>query len=207
MVSALLLGLFACTPKAPDTGPGLPPDTDVIPADTDTVSFPEDTSLDSDLNVDPAHTLTMHQWGYWDVSATDAMTGQLRFQEWIDGAAPNNDTADSDAPPDTDLPLACDLTIALNAVPASVAACDGCDAPWEITFTVASGTPGMCHDPELPADQASRLMAWHHSTGEILMNFGNVGLWLPWYKATKTENRIDFDWLATVGVSIPDMNP
>jgi hypothetical protein len=205
-VTPFLALVLACTPK--DTGETveLPPDTDTYPADTDPVEFPEDTSLDSDLNVSPTHTLTMHQWGTWDVSEDDAMTGRLRFQEWVDDAAPDNDTAETDTTPDTDLPLECDLEIALSGAPAAAPPCSGCDAPWEITFTVVSGTPAKCHDPELPADGTTRVMAWHPSGHEVEMDFGNIGLWLPWYTATKTADTVTFDWTATVGVSIPDMD-
>ncbi len=205
----LLALLAGCTPETADTSVTLPPEETDIPRDTDPVDFPEDTSLDSDLDVAPVHTLTMHQFGWWDVTP-DAMTGTLRYQEYVDDGAPNNDTADTDPtwPLDTELLLLpiCDLTITLaGPSAATVPTCAGCETAYEITFTYRAGDVTACHDNELPLDGATRVMAFNPTDQQIYMNFGNIDLWLPWYGGTRTLDRVTFNWLATVGVSIDDM--
>ena len=204
----LLALLAGCNPDTTDTAVTLPPEETDVPLDTDPVNFPDDTSLDSDLDVEPVHTLTMHQFGWWDVT-TDAMTGTLRYQEYVDDGAPDNDTADTDPtwPADTELLLLpiCDLTLAL-AGPTStvVTTCSGCNPAYEITFTYGEGDPSACHDNELPLDGSTRVMAFNPADQQIYMNFGNIDLWLPWYAGTRTVDRVTFNWLATVGVSIDE---
>lgn len=198
-VFPLLAALIACHGAESDTDPGLPPETDTPERDTDPVEFPEDTSLDSDLDVSPQHYLTMYERGYWDVSGD--LAGELHVQEWLDGGRPDTDTADS--APETDLPLDCDVYYTLTGIPAEHT-CSGCDAAWEITFTVLSGTPEMCKDPELMGDGSTRFMAFDPSENAVMMNFGGVGIWLPWYQAAKHDDRVDYTWMATVGVSVEE---
>lgn len=228
MLIAWLGLLLGCTAEDSDSDVSLPPqDTGELPRDTDVVEFPEDTSLDSDLNVEPTHVLTYKQFGYWDV-IDGVFSGQLRVVEWVDGDVPDLDTADTDTDTDviedTDLPLlpTCDLLFALTAVPSPDATCAGCEPAWEITYTQIPQAPAEgeepvlgerinCHDPELPPEGGVRTLAFHPGDGKILLDFQGMSLWLPWFDARRlTEpdptTRIAFEWTAAVGVSIEEMD-
>ena len=68
---SIALALAGCSGNA-DTDPDLPPVDSGTPRDTDISTFPPDTAPDSDISDSPDHTLTMHQWGVWDLTPPDA---------------------------------------------------------------------------------------------------------------------------------------
>lgn len=200
---AIALGMAGCTKPADDTGTGLPPaDTDFV-RDTDVSEFPRDTDVDTAVNEDPLHTVTMHQWGAWSLSPSGgpytALTGELRVQEYIDGDRP--DTADTQV--DTDELLACDLVFALVGA-AAESSCDGCAFAFDITFTLVEGNPSECHDPDLPEDGDPLRFGYSAAQQAIVRDYGHIGLWLPWYPADRVGDRVDYDWEATVGVAIEE---
>lgn len=207
MLPLLLAAIFACS-GADDTDPTLPDpiDTGSPDKDTDVSTFPIDTSGDTDLDVAPRHTLTMHQFGAWDLGPSGGpyttMSGTLRVIEYLDGA--QWDTGpDTDGIPDTDLPPDCLVVFALSGAP-SETSCDGCTAAFDVTFALTEGDPSLCRDPELPADGDVRRFGWLPTEDVIVHDYGDIGLWLPWYPGEQLGDRITFDWTATVGVSIEE---
>ena len=210
--------LMACNGPKQDTDPELPPLDSEVVRDTDQSTFIPDTSIDSGFRADPLNYVTMHQWGVWwvtpDGGPYDAMTGSMWVQEYLDGGEPAYDSDDSDRivrpsdtdDGDTDIFLYCDVEYALAAEPAQ-ANCNGCSQTWTITYTVVTGNPGDCHDPELPEDQGVRRMGYHDADHTILNDFGFLGLYLPWYDASLSTiwtDKVQFDWQATEGVFVEE---
>lgn len=202
----LLLALFACTGNE-ESDATLPEveETGVEDPDTDVSQFPIDTSVDTDFDSVPLHTLTLHQWGVWDLAngpSYDGLTGTMWVIEYLDGD--QWDTGpDTDGIPDTDLPPDCLVTYALTGVPAETS-CDGCSFAFEVTFAVVEGEVGPCRDPELPEDGETHRFGFRASDDTIVLDYGDIGLWLPWYPAEKVIDQVTFDWRATLGVSIEE---
>jgi hypothetical protein len=207
-VLLVTFALVGCS-GAKDTDPDLPPvDSADTTRDTDVSTFPPDTSADSDISDSPSNTLTMHQFGQWDLSPGGgpytALTGTLTAQEYFDGNAPPTDTDDSDTvAADTDLPLECDVVYNLVGAPA-LSTCDGCSFAFDITFHVIEGDPTGCRDPEIPQDDGILRFGYDNTQHKILMDYGDIGLWLPWYPARLIQDHVKYDWKATVGVVVEE---
>jgi len=159
--------------------------------------------------VEPEHVVTVRQWGEWNRTPAggphEAFTGTLWVQEYYDGWRPEVDTdtdVDSDAA-DTDLPLECDLEVGLTGVLSVSATCDGCEPAFEVSLALISGEPSGCRDPQaLALDEVHRLA--YSPEGQVQLDYGDIGLWLPWYQATTDGDRVDFEWEGTFGVALEE---
>ena len=133
-------------------------------------------------------------------------------QEYLDGFRPDSgDSGDPDPPDsgDTGLTLeeglVCDVTFALSGVPVDPAdVCAGCDFAFRIQFALLDGDASQCHDPNLPEHQEQWTMAYHPTDGHVLLDFGDSGLWTPWYNAAMTGDAVDYLWEVDVGVAVEE---
>ena len=210
-----------CGPSG-ETDVDLPEESDLPVRETGVSEFPDETDTDTGFVQQPVHLLTMRQWGMWQLSPEggpySTMNGVLRVQEYVDGERPVDtaDTAsdtdgsgDTDGSDDTDAPtgepvvLECDIVYALTGEPSQ-----GSYPDYEATFTVnarvIAGDLGACHDPDLPYDDENRHQAWDRESGWIVENYGGIGVWLPWYPAEQTRDKVRFEWISTFGVAIEE---
>lgn len=200
--TALTLCLACGGPAPAPEAPELPQDTG-LPRDTGIPFVPVDTGeVLPDLA--PAHTVRFRQWGEAALSPSEgpfsAWTGTLAHRELLDGLVlDTGDTADTAAP----VQLDCDVAWAATGVP-SARRCDGCAFVFDVTLTLTSGDPSGCHDPYLPADGATWALAFHPDQGALLRDFGDAGLWLPWFPATLEGDALRFAWEATAGVALDE---
>ncbi len=206
--------LVACGGSDTDTDAELPAmESETPDPDTDLSNFPIESGLDTDpTEVSPDHTVTVRQWGVWNRTPEGgphvAFTGTLWVQEYYDGWRPEVDTdtdVDTDPPEDsdTDAPLACDLEIALTGAVSASATCSGCDAAFDVSLTLVTGDPSGCRDPQ--ALQVAEIYRFAYATeGQIQLDYGDLGLWLPWYTATAEGDRVSFEWEGTFGVALEE---
>lgn len=181
----------SCTtdPAETDTAPR---DTDpVLPTDTDGTDT-SDTGEPSTAHTGPQHWLTITQQGEWHLTPAggpyDALTGNLRATETLD-------------PPDT-TSMSCDVTYRLTGTPAATHSCSSCDPVFDVLYELQSGDPGGCREPDLPPDGHTARMGFDAAAGAILLDYLDLGLWIPWYEAAQTGDDIAFEWVRTVGVYV-----
>ncbi|MCA9490785.1 MAG: hypothetical protein KC621_12740 [Myxococcales bacterium] len=197
----LLLALAACTGEEPTAPPIVvePEPTERPWVDTG-IFRPQDTAqvtLGDDV---PANILSIEHTGYWERSGTpyDAFVGRLEVQERVNGYVP--DTAD------TGDELDCDVGYFLTATPDPVpATCPGCGPMWLVTYTydIDSVSPlSGCRDPELPHDGETWAMALNPAEGMIYFNYYGSGVWLPWWPAAETGDRVDFGWIGLLAIDL-----
>lgn len=213
---ALLPLLAACTREAPE--PDVPdlPDEDPLP-DTDgsDTDWPIDTDPPTPPGIDPMHWLYRYQSGTWSLGPAGGphttLTGDLLVYEFVDYELPEPGE-DTDADTDTDLapwesleenPLHCMARWSLTGVPAE-RACDGCDATFEVTFTLIEGDPGPCYDPELPVDGKTRVYGWKAEDGVILHDHAKLGVWYPWFYATFSDDTVQVAFEDRQAVSLEE---
>lgn len=206
-LTILWVAATACKPGDTETDAQLPPaDTGEVPRDTSPTEFPVDTSLDSGFLIEPEHTVTVHEWGTWRMSPSggpyNALTGELRIREYLDGVRP--DTADTGG--DTDeVVLDCDVTYSLvGAPPTDDSDCAACDWTFEIEVYLVDGDPSLCHDPDRLQPDQVYTFGFSASDGMIHYDYGDIGLWLPWWPATRRGDVIEFEWEATLGIALED---
>lgn len=199
----LLLAL-ACQEGEPTPPPVVeaPTPTEAEPWVDSGVYRPVDTAqvtLGDDV---PAHLLSIEHQGYWERSGSpyDALVGRLEVMERVDGYRPDtSDTGDQ---------LECDIGFFLTGTPeVSLAPCTDCDGIWRVTFTYdpesISGPEG-CRDPELPTDGETWVMAYDPVQGDILFDYYGSGVWIPWWPAAESGDRVDFGWTGTVAIAIEE---
>lgn len=193
---ALSTGFTGCSDEGKDTGAevGLPEETgDPISLDTAPLVF--DTADTSALDEVPEHTLTLTQAGSWDLSPRGGpwttLTGELVVTELVDG--------------DEELP-ACQATFALTGEADEGAACDDCDAVFDVSFYLSEGDTEDCLDPDLPQHDEIRRLAWSSLEEAIYFDYYGSGVWIRWYDATELEDedRIEFEWTAETGVAVEE---
>lgn len=203
----MLLLLAACGTDEPTAPPIV---DDPTPAPTEPwvdsgVYRPDDTGSVALGNDVPAHLLSIEHGGYWEQSGTpyDALVGRLVVVERVDGYRPDtSDTGDQ---------LACDVGFFLTGTPeVSLHPCADCDTIWRVTFTQdpasITGTED-CLDPEIPMDGESWVMAYDPVQGEILFDYHGTGVWIPWWPAAESGDRIDFGWTGVLAVAIEEEAP
>lgn len=179
---------------------------------------PESGAVDNDQT--PAHLAHVYQEGTWELGPPagpyTSLSGVLQVLEYLDQERPTpgpGDTAETGFPlvdtADTgssDSPLLCSVAYALSGV--AIDSCPGCDFAFEVTHTVTMGNPNDCHDPDLPADGAilSLGFAPDYEPGQdwLLLDYGDSGLWLPWYPALQFADNVDFAWEATIGIYVEE---
>lgn len=205
--------LCVCVPVACDRDAGtaeLPQDTQSHATDEDTGPgwFPTDTGPADTLgNEDPEHTLDLLQGGEWSLSPVgsgpyDTLTGTLTVTELLDGGA--------------ETPW-CSAEFALTGA-AIEAVCDGCEFGMAVSYYLVSdgildsdGEPVVddagdrlatlehCQTPDLPTDGAILRFALHDTDEHLYLDYGDSGIWLPWYGTERVRQSVDFSWSATVG--------
>ncbi|MCB9759596.1 MAG: hypothetical protein H6739_07120 [Alphaproteobacteria bacterium] len=196
----------ACQGPEDDNPVGIPPvDSDDTLLTDDSSGFPIDTSPDSGFDLSPNHTLTIEQWGEWELSPFGgpytALVGELRAWEYLDSQRPPEDSADTgDYPADA---LLCDVTFSLVGAP-SEEACAGCDFTFDVDFYLVDGNPDDCRDPDMPAHGDTRRYGFSSSAEQLLYDFGDAGQWLPWWDAWRAGDSVYFQWVATLGIAIED---
>lgn len=191
--------LIACksapeTPPPPTTTDSETGDVHILPRDS--YPLPTDSSPDLPPNLTPSHWVTLEQTGTWVLGSStppfSSMTGDLRIREYVDDldtAVPNYE---------------CDVTYALTGSEVTQHSCGACDFVFEIEHYVQSGSPGDCHDPDVPLDGSIWNMGFDSGTRTIYRNYGGTGLWLPWYDATKAGATVTFDWTASLAIEVED---
>jgi len=206
----LICGLAGCPPATVEETAVELPDTDTwVDTDTGLGSFPVDTALTNSLNDEPEHTLTMNQWGLWELSPPfpstgpyTSLTGDFFVQEYIDGEIPDPLITDPDD--ERFIVLECDVVYSITGIPAEED-CTGCSGhTFVITFAVTSGNPDACHDSDLPRNGDTRTYGFNDGDQSIYHDFQDAGLWFAWYSAIKTGDQVAFDWVVTVGVAIEE---
>jgi len=197
-----------CSKAAPTDTSALPPQ-DTATRDTGTPWEFVDTGGAANPNDTPTHTLTLEEWGDWTLSPPAATTytslsGSLKVQEYLDGLRPDTgDTADTAAPT---VVLDCDVVYQVSGVPDDTATCADCDFTFRIEFALLSGDPSQCHDPDLPQHQDQWTVGYDAATGKLMRDYGDTGLWFPWYDATMDGDVLTLAWEVTVGVSVQEPN-
>ena len=208
-LTLLSLLLAACTSEGDtDSQVGLPDEDTSFQFDTSATFFPPDTGAPVDLDQTPAHTVTMHQWGTLSMSPVDAatytsLTGTLRVQEYIDGEMPT-DPEDTDIEPEDVVTVECDLTYGLEGLPSESAGCPGCDFTFDVNFYLLEGDPDLCNDPDLPLHEAVWRLGYHPGDDRVMRDYLGLGLWMPWYVASKVGDTIELEWQATMGVIVEE---
>lgn len=195
----LFVLLAACKTEEP------PPPTLVVETEVPTrpwvdsgIFRPADTAEITLGNDVPAATISIEHSGWWDRSGTpfDAMVGRLQVAERINGYVPDtSDTGDN---------LACDVAYFLTGTPANGnGGCADCGPAWRVTFTLdpesVTGLEG-CRDPELPNDGDTWLLSNNPVEGMIYFNYFGSGVWLPWWPAAESSERIDYGWIGELAV-------
>lgn len=216
--ASLVLGTSGCTP--PDEDSDIPelPDEDSPPEDTGPFDIPDDTDDGGPVDQVPLHTLNLYQDAALTVTPAGgpytALTGELSVMEFIDYERPEPGE-DTDIPADTDYdptrpwdsleenPLACEVVYRMIGAPAETS-CGGCDFAMDIEFTVQSGDPGPCRDPDLPRNGETRRFGWRGSDNTMLYDFGGIGSWFPWYRGTLEGDTITIAWRSSVAVSVEE---
>lgn len=161
---------------------------------------PNDTAEVELLDDVPSDVLSIEHAGYWDRSGSpyDALVGRLEVRERVNGYQPDtSDTGDI---------LPCDVAWFLTGTPdESVMTCEGCGPIWTLTFTQDPASVGQfsaCRDPDLPGDGDVWRMAFHPEDETIYFNFFGTGVWLPWWPARPTGDRVDFGWVGTLAIDL-----
>lgn len=225
LVCAFALALAGCAGQDSDTEVPLPPDdSDDLLRDTSVSQFPNDSALDSDLQMTPLHTLTIRQWGWLLPGPAggpyDTVTGELRAWEYLDGMRPpdpdtgdtDTDTpvdtdvvTDTDTPVDPDYVMACDLVFGIAGELADPP-CADCAWSFEVTFTLVSGDRGACYDDDLPSDGDVWDLGYDPVSGWVVFEAGGLDQWLPWWRAQPLpdEERLPFSYDSTRGVSVEE---
>src|SRR5262249_24910174 len=147
----------------------------------------------------------------WDLGPEggpyDSASGVLRVQEYVDDARPV-DTSDTATPPDTDPPdtdvvdLDCDVVYGLSGT--TTAACPGCRVTLAITFVLGPGDPSGCGDPDLPDTSQVLTFGYVPAEEDIVYDYGDLGLWTPWWPAKKVADTVRWDASYTKGVALED---
>ncbi len=201
--------LMGCPPADDsDTSVELPPEDSYVDTDTGLGSFPVDTSLSSDINEVPENTVTISQWGEWNLTPFlgpyDTLLGTLEVEEYINGEM--EDTAITDTADPRFIELECDVEYSMAGIPVEAGEeCTGCNGlTFIVTYALIDGDPSQCHDPDLPADGEQRVLGFNGSTGQIEWNFQESGLWFDWYSAEKIGDQVNYEWTVTVGVAIEE---
>lgn len=197
--------LAGCSDSAP------PEETAVIPSDSDDSDTPwVDTgvfrpggtggvALGNDV---PDHTVIIEQSGEWNLSGNpfDALVGQLRIREVVDGNEP--ETAD------TGTALDCDVTYGLQGTAYTGSNnCPGCGSIWDIQFTLSpDSVTGIdnCNDPDLPRDGDTWRMGFSGGDSTIYFNFYGTGIYVPWWGAVQIGNTVVFEWSRELAIDVPD---
>lgn len=202
---SVLVGLFGCEPKDGDSVVPLPPIDSEAPPDTG--GFPLDTSPETGLDETPLHTLTIEQAGVWDLEPFGGpyltLTGRFEVAEYLDGQRPPDpqDTAAvADYPEDA---LRCSATFSLVGSVAEES-CDTCDFAFTLEYYLLDGDPEPCRDPDMPAHGDVRTYGFSSDEGVLYLNYGDSGLWLPWWQAARLGDEVRFDWMATYGITIEE---
>lgn len=185
-----------------DTSIDLPED-DTAPADTGEPWEFVDTGGGDTLDDVPLDTLTLREWGSLLLSPTGGpytgLSGELRVQEYENGVRP--DTADTDAEP---VVLACDVVYTVAGVPFAGTPCDGCSPTFRVEFSLISGNPSLCHDPELPDNEDQWTLGWRDGDDELVKDWGDAGLWQHWAPGLLESDTVTFLWEVTVGVALEE---
>jgi hypothetical protein len=208
---AALLG--GCGEAVESDLPDLPVEDTDLPVDDPDTDFPIDTDLGGPGDEVPEHWLYMYQDGNWRLDPSGGpyttSTGTLQVQEFLDWQLPPVDTGDTD--PDSgnpwdeeeESPVVCLVTYTLVGAVAETA-CGGCTFAMDVEFRVADGDPSACRDPELPEDGEVWRLGWRESDQMILLDYGGVGSWFPWYHGERAGNTISFTWAERLAVSIEE---
>jgi len=192
-VLVLLLG-GGCAASEADSGePELPPVDTAIPRDTAFDTFVIDTSFtDSGFDGNPEHLLEVSWAATWQMSPASGpyttMTGELVLTEVLDG---------------DELEPACELTYALTGQE-SEESCSGCTATFEVLHYLSAGVWEDCADPDRPEDGATWRLGWNPTEETVAYDWENSGVWVDWYAAERTGDRLELTWETTVGVAVED---
>lgn len=205
------IALLACKDPDPDAGVLPPDDTAWSDRDTEDDRVPLDTQVDTGLDQTPAHTVTLHHEGRWELSPFGGpyvnLVGTLSTWEYLDGDKPDPDTADPDPEPDPN--LLCETQWGLVGAVLDEddpAPCDVCDVAFTVTHTLVQGDPAACVDPDLPRDGERLRFGLRASDNTLLHDVGGSGLWTPWYSGLRAGDVLTFEWDMTLGV-VPQDTP
>lgn len=198
-------GAFGC--KGGDDGSAvvLPPEDTARTRDS-TSGFPLDSLGDSGLDQSPDHTLTLEQWGEWDLSPFGgpytALVGELRAWEYLDGLRPDTaDTADTGGLRAEALTCAVTFSLVGEALDEG---CPSCDFAFAVQLYLVDGDPADCRDPDMPTDGEVRAWGWSGADDTIWYDYGGSGLWLPWWPGIRAGDSVSFVWTATLGVAVDE---
>ncbi len=195
--------LLACADGVEDSAPVvLPEETGTLPADSPAPWTWGDSGTGT-VTESPEHTLYVIQEGSWTLSPpggpyTD-LVGTLSVDEYVDELPESEE--------DTGVLPSCSVRYALTGVVAAQP-CDNCRFTFAVQHTVTSGDPALCYDPELPPDHAAWSLGldedYRGSEDWILRDWGDAGLWLPWYTATFEDDTVRLSWSVAVGVAVEE---
>lgn len=201
----MAITLVGCAGEDDDPIVALPPVDSERTRDTSS-GFPLDSLGDSAADEAPAHTLTMEQWGLWELSPFGgpytAMVGELRVWEYLDGLRPDSADTALDTGMGWEEALSCQAVLSLVGEPLDEV-CATCSFGFAVQITLVDGDPSACRDPDMPQDGEERAWAWDEA-GLIWYDYGGSGLWLPWWEAMRSGDSIDFQWTTTVGVVLDE---
>lgn len=203
----LLLVTVACTGAEDDGVVPIPVEDSEDWEDTGSSTFPIDTNPDSGLDISPEHTLTLEQWGRWELSPFggpyERLVGELHVWEYLDGVRPDTGIETGlDTGLSEEEALLCDLTWSLIGDVAEVA-CDDCLFAFDVEFFLVEGDASTCRDPDMPEEGEVRRYGYD-TDGVIWHDYGGSGVWLPWFVAERNGDTITFSWLLTLGVGLEE---
>lgn len=204
-LASVLIGVCGCDGGDNDSPTPLPPIDSEAPEDTG--GFPIDTSPETGLNEAPLHTLTIEQRGSWDLEPFGGpyvtLTGRFEASEYLDDQRPPDpeDTAAvADYPPDA---LRCTATFSLVGSLAEDP-CPSCDFTFAVEYYLTDGDPEPCRDPDMPTHGEVRRYGFSEDEGMIYLDYGDAGLWLPWWQAVRLGDEVRFNWLVTYGINVEE---
>ncbi len=199
--SCALLALVAIGCSGDDAPPTTPPTTDtdtgepqILPLDS--FPLPEDTAPEVIPDLSPNNWVNLSQIGVWNLGNTSepwgSVSGTLVIREHIDEL-------------DTAAPVyECDVSYTLTGTEVTNHDCNDCDFVMAVEHYVNSGDPSACHDPDAPVNGAIRHLGYDNATKKILFDYYGSGVWIPWYDADRTGQRVDFEWTAQLGIELAD---
>lgn len=204
-LALVLFGVCGCEPGDDDSPVPLPPIDSEAPPDTG--GFPIDTSPETGIDEAPLHTLTIEQWGTWELAPFGGpyltMTGVFEVSEYLDNQRPpepEDSEAVADYPADA---LRCSARFSLVGSLAEDP-CPGCDVTFAVEYYLTEGDPEPCRDPDMPSHGDVRRYGFSEADELIYLDYGDAGLWLPWWMAIRAGDSVNFSWLATYGVFVEE---
>jgi hypothetical protein len=127
------------------------------------------------------------------------LSGNLQVDEYPDGEIDTGeDTAiDTGAPP-------CAVTYTVGGSAPQDGGCPGCDAVFDVTWSVVDGDPGACNDPDIPQDGDVWRIGWTAAAGTVTYDYAGTGVWVDWFTATQQGDSLKVLFDTTKAIAVDD---